>query len=298
MSRLRTSFTEITLPAPAKINWWLEILGKRPDGYHELFTILQAISLADDVVVSLRRQPDIELLVSDPKLPDGPGNLAWRAAEAFFRALGERRGVRIVLHKRIPAGAGLGGGSSDAAAVLRGLNRLTGEPFSREQLAEIASSIGSDVPFFLFGGTAVGLGRGEIVRPCPVQVAGEVILVVWPRFAVPTAAAYGWIQATAPASRLTERDVDTRMRAFRRIVAERRWSDLRNDFQAAVFSRFPVLQTISHRLHEAGAGGVWLSGSGSALFALGSNEVLLKVAESSHLGKLGECFLVRSVGAL
>ncbi|GAB4231310.1 MAG: 4-(cytidine 5'-diphospho)-2-C-methyl-D-erythritol kinase [Acidobacteriota bacterium] len=297
MSHSPANPVEITLPAHAKINWWLEILGKRPDGYHELFTIFQSISLADEVRVGLRAAPGIELDLSDPHLPSGPGNLAWRAAEAFLQAWGEPRGVKIALRKHIPAGAGLGGGSSDAAAVLRALNRLAGEPFSRERLAEIAAGLGSDVPFFLFGGTAVGLGRGEIVRPSPVQVVDEVILVVWPRFAVPTAEAYRWIQAVRKASRLTEADLDTRMRAFRRVVTERRWCDLRNDFQAAVFSRFPVLQAIRHRLHEAGAGGVWLSGSGSALFALGPSEALQEAAKSPRLTELAGCFLVRTVGA-
>jgi len=155
----------IRLAAPAKLNLYLESLGRRPDGYHALETIFQAIELHDTVSVSLEPGHGIALTCTDARLPTGADNLAWRAAEVVARLRPLALRVHIVLDKRIPTGAGLGGGSSDAAAVLRALQRLLPDPLTPEELAAAALQLGSDVPFFLVGGTAHALGRGEELTP-------------------------------------------------------------------------------------------------------------------------------------
>ncbi len=170
--------------APAKINWTLEVLRKRADGYHELRSVLQTIDLHD--VVTLRDAREISVEINGPEagaLPDAPpeSNLAYRAALALSRRAGGGRGVRISIEKRVPVAAGLGGGSSDAAAVLRGLNRMweLGEP--RENLGELAGEVGSDPPFFVFGGAALISGRGEQVEPLPDAAAPPILLATPPQ---------------------------------------------------------------------------------------------------------------------
>jgi 4-diphosphocytidyl-2-C-methyl-D-erythritol kinase len=170
--------------APAKINWTLEVLHKRPDGYHELRSVLQTIDLHDTVMLS--DAPEIIVEITGPEagaLPDAPpeSNLAYRAATALSRRSGGGRGVRISIEKRVPVAAGLGGGSSDAAAVLRGLNRMWELGESRENLAELAAEVGSDPPFFVFGGTALISGRGEHIEPLPDAVAPPILLATPPQ---------------------------------------------------------------------------------------------------------------------
>ena len=172
----------LRLRAPAKINWTLEVLRIRPDGYHEIRSVLQTLELCD--TVTLRESTEIELLLSGDAghLVDEPidQNLAWRAADALRRRAGTRAGVRIELDKRIPIAAGLGGGSSDAAAVLRGCDILWGTDQPESNLIEIAGEIGSDPPFFVVGGTATVAGRGERVRTLPDAIAPQLMLAVPP----------------------------------------------------------------------------------------------------------------------
>lgn len=172
----------LRLLAPAKVNWTLEVLRVRPDGYHELRSVLQTVDLSDRVTLS--ESDNIELALTGepgPLADEPPGrNLACRAAEALRARTGSMRGVRIELEKRIPVAAGLGGGSSDAAAVLRGCNTLWGAGETDANLAEIASEIGSDPPFFVFGGTASVSGRGEIVRALPDARAPRILLATPP----------------------------------------------------------------------------------------------------------------------
>ena len=155
----------VAVRCPAKLNLFLELHGRRPDGYHEIETVMQAVTLYDDIELSARSDGQIVLECSDPELPAGPGNLAWTAADSLRRATGLESGISISLTKRIPQGAGLGGGSSDAAGVLAGLNELFDLALSDERLADLAGELGSDVPFFIRGGTALCRGRGEDVRP-------------------------------------------------------------------------------------------------------------------------------------
>ena len=179
-----SSSSTIELRAPAKLNLFLEVLQRRPDGYHEIDSVLQTIDLAD--TVHIERADTVELEVSGDA-PDGPGNLAWRAADLL------QVGARIRLTKRIPPGAGLGGGSSDAAAVLQGLNRLYGLGRSRAQLADLGASLGADVPFFLHGGAARCRGIGERVER--VQVPAARYLLVLPPIELSTERVYGALEA-------------------------------------------------------------------------------------------------------
>ncbi len=186
----------LTVLAPAKINLFLELIHKRDDGYHELVTVMQAIDLCDTLTVE-RAASAIHLQVEGEKAPAGADNLAHRAAALFWERSGVEGGVRIKLAKRIPVGAGLGGGSSDAAAVLRGLNLLLGRGYTAERLESWAAELGSDVPFFIRGGTSRCTGRGEIVTPLTVGSQPLFYCLALPALAVSTAEVYG---SVAPAS--------------------------------------------------------------------------------------------------
>ncbi|MCS7316056.1 MAG: 4-(cytidine 5'-diphospho)-2-C-methyl-D-erythritol kinase [Bryobacterales bacterium] len=249
--------------ALAKINLDLRVLGRRADGYHELRTVFQTISLADALELCYRpgRRCRIEV-ESEPVIAD---NLVERAAVLLARRGGLRGEVRIRLEKRIPIAAGLGGGSSDAAAVLLALPVLAGLRLELAQLIEMAAELGSDVPFFLCGGRALGLGRGQEVYPLPDGPAAWALIVV-PAEGISTAAAYAEL---APAL--------TRVSPGRSIIEFQSWlwsqtlgpaqisETPSNDFEAVVFRRRPALLRLKRQLLAAGAQSALLSGSGSAL---------------------------------
>ena len=180
--------TVLRIAAPAKLNLHLEVLGRRADGFHALESIFQTIALHDQVELRLQPAPGIALTCDDASLPADRGNLAWRAAAAFL-ARAPAAGVAIALAKRIPHGAGLGGGSSDAATVLRGLARLLPDLWSAAELAALAAALGSDVPFFLVGGTAHGTGRGEILSALP-DLPALPVTVLMPAVSLATPAVF------------------------------------------------------------------------------------------------------------
>ena len=251
----------VRVRALAKINLDLRVLGKRPDGFHELRTVFQTISLADslDIAYTPARRTAIEL--EDPlALPD---NLVTRAAHAAMDAMRATGRVHIRLVKRIPMGAGLGGGSSDAAAVLLALPALAGRPIGMSRLCRSAGELGSDVPFFLLGGAAVGVGRGTELFPLP-DGAPRGGLLVAPRVAVSTAEAY---RRLSP--RLTIELQQNKIFSFQSQV----WDGVAgvgtaNDFEEVVFEQWPVLAKWKKRLIRAGATTAMMTGSGSALFGL------------------------------
>jgi 4-diphosphocytidyl-2-C-methyl-D-erythritol kinase len=176
----------LTLPAPAKLNLYLEVLGRRDDGFHELEMVFQALDLADHVTVTWDPEGSgTTCTCDDPALPAGPGNLAWRAAESYRTASGLPGAITVHVAKGIPHGAGLGGGSSDAASTLLALHRLTGGRMAEGDLARLALDLGSDVPFFLVGGTAHARGRGEILTPLP-PLDPQPITVLMPDAVLPT----------------------------------------------------------------------------------------------------------------
>ena len=251
------------IPAFAKVNLCLHVVGKRPDGYHELRTIFQTISLHDTLVLTLTRQAEIVIETNDPALPTGRENLVWQAVDALRRELRIRSGVRVHLTKRIPVARGLGGGSSDAAAALVGLLRLTGRKLAPARLAEIAAHLGADVPFFLFGGRALGVGRGDEVFPLP-DLPARTVVVVSPRSTgVSTRDAYRWLSR-----RLTRRHQAHKLLRFCALCWGRQEEPPSNDFERVVFHRHPRLAAIKRGLLQRGAAEAALAGSGSAVFGV------------------------------
>ncbi len=243
--------------APAKINLYLHILGRRPDGFHELETLMAPISLAD--VLDLELTPSgLEFTCSEPALADAQDNLATRAARLFLEEFGMKQGVKIHLQKNIPVGAGLGGGSSDAAAVLLALREMTGLICDDARLAELAGRLGSDVPFFIYGRPAVCRGRGEIIEPVALP-GGIQGLLVHPGFGVSTPWAYKTYAQNPRAG-----ETGTVLGNFA----------LRNDLEPPAFAKYPWLPMVKKWfLAQPEVQGALMSGSGSSVFALtGSSE--------------------------
>jgi 4-diphosphocytidyl-2-C-methyl-D-erythritol kinase len=253
----------IAIPAFAKINLDLRILGLRSDGYHDLRTILQSLLLADTVRVTRRRGP-FEITCSDPDVPADRRNLVWKAASLVWRMcrIGARTPHHLSIHieKRIPTEAGLGGGSADAAATLLAVDRLWGLDFDPATLSRIAARLGADVPFFLAGGTALGLGRGDDIYPM-ADLPQVPVVVIRPGFGVPTVDAYGWYDREPQARRRgADRSVPASWPAWAR--------SLRNDLEGPVTRHHPTIARIRQSLLDAGAVTALMSGSGSAVFGL------------------------------
>ena len=255
----------IRLRAFAKINLGLRILSKRPDGYHEIRTIYQTIGLHDRLEIVLSRAGEgIRLECDNPRIPSGRENLVYRACELWRRAVHFRGGVTARLEKKIPAGSGLGGASSDAAATLEGLERLTGEKLPPSRRFSLAAQLGSDVPLFLLGGRVLGCGRGEDVYPLSDLPARQ-CLVVFPGFSIATAEAY-----QQAGLRLTSQG---KLRSIKSVGAWPQfplleWGPAENDFERVVFARWPELARLKRLLIRAGAEIASLTGSGSAVYAV------------------------------
>ncbi|HKJ01595.1 MAG TPA: 4-(cytidine 5'-diphospho)-2-C-methyl-D-erythritol kinase [Longimicrobiales bacterium] len=267
--------------APAKVNLFLEVGGRREDGFHQIDTLFQAVSLWDRVRVE-RRGADVVLTVDGPDLGPAEKNLAVRAARLFLEEVGSREGVRLDLAKGIPAGAGLGGGSSDAAAVLRALNRLWGGCLPRGRLTELGSAVGSDVAFFL--GTsplARGTGRGELLEPLPPLPPADLVLVL-PPVHVATGGAYAALTRSRAG-------VPTTFGASSRLP--RGWADVaslaRNDFQDVVAGIHPEVARSLEALRRAGGRPTLLSGSGAACFGVFPDEASARDAAARLRADLG-----------
>lgn len=251
--------------AHAKINLGLRILEKRSDGYHQLRTIYQTVSLHDRLEISLHRQGNtIELECDDRAIPAGPANLVYSACERWRESRGYPGSIHVRLWKAIPMGSGLGGASADAAATLLGLERLSGDKLDLPSRLKLAASLGSDVPLFLVGGRVFGCGRGEEVYPL-VDLPRKPCLIVFPGFSISTADAY-----REASLRLTTTHKDRYSYSFgawpQFPLTE--WGPAENDFEAVVFARWPELAKFKARLFQAGAKAASLSGSGSAVYAV------------------------------
>ena len=281
---------EVRIPAFAKINLRLDIVGKRADNYHELRTIFQTISLHDDLRLRASGKRGIWLTIhGNDRLAQEPfeKNLVYRAVDALRRELKIRAGVEIDLYKKIPAGGGLGGGSSNAAAALLGYLHLTRKRIALQRLIEIATPLGADVPFFLFGGRALGVNKGDEIYPL-ADVKKHAILVVAPRgIHVPTPDAFRWVNAPPlpssqepPASRpqLTKSRSNPKLSGFCALCWSAQLAGLSNDFEAAVFRRHPRLATIKRELLRSGAAEAMLAGSGSAVFGVFPSPALARRA--------------------
>jgi len=276
------------LSAAAKINLVLEVLGKRADGYHEIATVLQAVELSDRLVIEDAEV--LELRATAPDVPTDGTNLVLRAARALGEASGMTRGARITLDKRIPVAAGLGGGSTDAAATLVGLNRLWGLRWPAARLAEVAVTLGMDVPFFLRGGVAVGTGRGEKLEP----VAGTALALVLvnPGVGASTAAIYGGV---TPAMYSDGGGVHRMLAALRSRRPARVAASLANALERVAAPQHPQVRRMEAALLAAGALGAAMSGSGLTVFGVArsfdhARQIRARVARGSW-----RCWAVRTL---
>lgn len=256
------------LPSFAKINWALHVLGRRPDNYHELQTVFQTVTLHDGLRFTVRADGGIEIVCDAPGIPLDETNLIHRAAVALQKRYGVERGVSVELEKRIPAGGGLGGGSSNAASALMALAHLWRIETTASELAELGASLGADVPFFFTGGTALGEGFGIKVSPL-ADVSDLLLLIVAPDVKVLTAEAYKLLNAPA----LTKTNGDIILSSSR---ADAQIPDsvpyrLYNDFERVVLRLEPEIERAKNALMAAGARASLLAGSGSSVFGLFDN---------------------------
>ncbi len=251
------------LKAPAKVNLRLDVLRRRPDGYHDLRMIMQRIDLCDDISITLTDNPGIRVVCGRQGVPDGPGNIAWRAADALLRISGRAVGIDIAITKNIPVAAGLGGGSSDCATVLMGVNELLGLGLSDGQLMEIGVTLGADVPFFIFKKTALAEGIGERLTPLE-NLPPMWLVLVNPNIHVSTAWVYQNLQLTT--------DKVTNIISFLYRSVPDVCAILANDLETVTIRRFPVIGEIKERLIVAGALGSLMSGSGPTVFGVFADE--------------------------
>ncbi|MFV1977017.1 MAG: 4-(cytidine 5'-diphospho)-2-C-methyl-D-erythritol kinase [Candidatus Scalindua sp.] len=253
----------ISFKAPAKINLFLEILGKRNDGYHEIETIMQEIDLADNLQFE-EIQEEVKLECSDKNIPLNQDNLVCKAANLILKECGIKKGVLINLEKKIPVGAGLGGGSSDAAATLKALNLLWNVGLSDGELMEFAAKLGSDIPFFIKGGTSLCGGRGEKISP--VEVRGKMhYLVLFPHVHISTETIYKNLKIDLTKKR---KDVSFFLDALRYSEVAGIGKLLFNRLEEVVFTTYPDLLKVQSSLKIFDFCGLSISGSGSAFFGL------------------------------
>ncbi|OQW37015.1 MAG: hypothetical protein A4E19_14890 [Nitrospira sp. SG-bin1] len=266
--------------APAKINLVLRILDRRPDGYHNLWSLMQTVQLADELSISVRADHStIILQCDDPSLKTDLSNLVYRAAAAVLEQSGRTVGLDMTLKKRIPMGAGMGGGSSDAAATIVGLNQLLNLGWSVEKMAHIGQTLGSDVPFFFFAPSATVEGRGEKVAPVRIKGSRWVVLIN-PGFPVETKWAYQQLSVSRSGVRPLS-DIHAALRQASELSWEEVLQAAENDFETAVFKAHPVLHEIKQKLLAEEAEMALLSGSGATVFGVFCDERSARRAEVS-----------------
>jgi len=249
--------------SPAKINLFLQVLGKRPDGYHDLMSLMCCIGLYDTVSLTFGVK-NITVSCHHPGVPEDDKNLAFGAARLFLKTLNKNEGVKIIIQKQIPVAAGLGGGSSNAAAVFLGLNRYYGYPFSTEELMSMGLSIGADVPFFIFQKPAIATGIGEKLEAYQ-NLKNLKILLVFPDISVSTADVYKKLNLG-----LTK--CEKKLKSF--LLNKQRFDPryhLCNDLEAVTASTYPVIKTVKEALLSHGALGALMTGSGPTIFGLFSD---------------------------
>ena len=287
MTGRRLPLRSAVVRAPAKINLDLRVLGVRRDGYHEIRTLFQSVSLHDTLTLT-RRPGRLTVRSRTPTVPRDEMNLVWDAARLLWHGVGRRgdpQGVAISIAKRIPMAAGLGGGSSDAASALRGLCALWEVSPSIGRLRELGASVGADVPYFLTGGLSLGTGRGGRLRRLADLERYWVVLAI-PRFGVPTASAYAWFDRVGRSS------TAGLPRAWRGKL-----NGLCNDLQAPVASRHPDIGGMVERLQATGAAHAAMTGSGSAVFALYRRQADAVAARRAARCPGWRTLLSRTVGA-
>ncbi|HEX9007401.1 MAG TPA: 4-(cytidine 5'-diphospho)-2-C-methyl-D-erythritol kinase [Bacteroidota bacterium] len=261
----------LRLEAPAKVNYRLDVLRKRPDGYHDLRMVMQRIDLCDLIEIALTDTPGIRVACGRAGVPDGPGNIAWRAADALLQLSDGKPGIDIRITKRIPVAAGMGGGSSDGATVLMGVNELLGLGLSDQRLMEIGVTLGADVPFFIFKQTALAEGIGEQLSPIE-RIPQAWLTIVNPNVHVSTAWVYQNLQLTSGHDKHI-------IPCFYENIADI-CAILSNDLESVTIKRYPVIAEIKERLVDAGACGALMSGSGPTVFGVFEKEADARRAEA------------------
>jgi 4-diphosphocytidyl-2-C-methyl-D-erythritol kinase len=249
----------ITVKAPAKVNYLLDVIRRRPDGYHDLRMVMQQVNLCDEITITLTDTPGISVTCGKNGVPDGPGNIAWKAANALLELSGGSQGAEIFITKNIPVAAGLGGGSSDAASVLMGMNELLRLGLSDQRLMEIGVKLGADVPFFIFKKSALAEGIGEALTVMP-EMPRAWILLVNPGVHVSTAWVYKNLQ-------LTNRGELNRLPCSYGSLEEV-CSIFSNDLESVTIPAFPVIAEIKNAMLRSGALAAMMSGSGPTVFGL------------------------------
>ncbi|MCR5666344.1 MAG: 4-(cytidine 5'-diphospho)-2-C-methyl-D-erythritol kinase [Eubacterium sp.] len=266
---------EIKEQAHAKINLGLEVLGKRPNGYHDVHMLMQSLDLCDDVSITKRQDNRICISSSVEGLADDQSNLAYKAAKAFNEAVQQEYGVDIRIEKRIPMAAGLAGGSADAAAVLRGMNRLFDKGLTMDKLCEIGVTIGADVPFCVIEHTAIAQGIGEKLTPVQMNLNCSVLLVK-PDFGVSTKAVYEAVDASLDSAKNVF--IDDIVSGIKESDWEQCFRAMGNDLEAVTLNMYPVVAEIKKTLLKEGADFAMMSGSGPTVFAIFLEEETCKKA--------------------
>lgn len=265
--------------SPAKINLYLKVLGKRLDGYHDLRMVMTKVSLFDEITLTINNK-EISLSCDNPDLPLGTENIAWKAANLFMEENKIKAGLTIDIKKRIPMGGGLGGGSSNAASVLMGLNTLFGSPASQNELMQMALKLGADVPFFIFNGAAVAEGVGEKLSPVKDLPEMRVILLM-PGIEVSTAYIFRKLNLG-----LTKPDGNLTINCFN-FELSRVIDTLCNDLEKVTLQDYPQVAEAKDMLIKNGAAGVLMSGSGSTVFGLYKDDINAEIALSGIKRDIG-----------
>jgi len=280
-----------TLPSFAKINWFLRILGKRNDGFHELCTVFQTVSLHDRLTFS--ESDELNLTCSDENIPTDDENLIVKAAKLLSEKYDIKKGAKIHLEKQIPSPGGLGGGSSNAAIALLGLAKLWQIEIESEKLTEIGKQLGSDVPFFLHGGTAFGTGRGTEISPLK-DLEEKYILIVTPDIAVSTAAAFARINA-AHLTNIASKSILQICQSAAQTL-DLRQAELVNDFEKTVFENEFEIERVKEKLLAYGSVFALMSGSGASVFGVFDSESrLIYASDKLKLEQNWRVFFVRTI---
>lgn len=286
------SASKAKLLCPAKINIFLKVISKRPDGYHDIYSLMQPVSLYDELTIEVADGDGIALRCPGTVLPEDSKNLGWRAAELFLSETGLKRKVTLEIKKNIPVGAGLGGGSSDAAGVLMGLDGMLSAGLGEERLMDLAARLGSDCPFFILRSPALASGRGEVLKK--TDLPGYFYILINPGFQVSTAWAYNNFALTKG----REDNILTYSNgAFREI--SRIPDILKNDLEAVTAEKHPEIAELKRELIEAGARGALMSGSGPTVFGVFPQRSQAEAAFErlkARLDKKHSIFLVQGLG--
>ena len=277
--------------APAKINLSLDVLYKRPDNYHEVEMVMTTVDLADRIGLESRKDGQIKIISADNFVPDDQRNFAYQAAELIKSTYDIKEGVDISIEKQIPIAAGLAGGSSDAAATLRGLNELWNLNLSLDELAELGSKIGSDVSFCVYGGTALATGRGEKIQELTAPPTCWVVLAK-PKIGVSTADVYGGLNIEG----LKHPNTKQMIKAIETNDYELMCQSLGNVLETVTFNLHPEVITIKEQMQRFGADAVLMSGSGPTVFGLVENEARVSRIYNGLRGFCEEVYVVRMLG--